>query len=66
MLAADYDWMLNDGELANGRAVNHPAVARLLQRVSRASVILDAACHPGFPTCRVGWRRPGPAGKHTP
>jgi len=47
MLAADYDWMFDDGELANGRAINHPAVARLLQRISRASVILDAACGTG-------------------
>jgi SAM-dependent methyltransferase len=47
MLAADYDWMFDDDALANGRAVNHPATARLLQRISRASVVLDAACGTG-------------------
>ena len=47
MLAADYDWMFDDGQLADGRAVNLPAVARLLERVSRTSVVLDAACGTG-------------------
>jgi SAM-dependent methyltransferase len=47
MLAADYDWMFDDDALANGRAINHPATARLLQRISRASVVLDAACGTG-------------------
>jgi SAM-dependent methyltransferase len=47
MLAADYDWMFDDGALANGRAINLPATARLLQRVSRASGVLDAACGTG-------------------
>jgi SAM-dependent methyltransferase len=47
MLAADYDWMFDDDELANGRAINLPAAARLLQRVSRTSVVLDAACGTG-------------------
>ena len=47
MLAADYDWMFDDDELANGRAVNLPAAARLLARISRASVVLDAACGTG-------------------
>ncbi len=46
-LAADYDWMFDDGALTNGRAVNHPATARLLQRISPASVVLDAACGTG-------------------
>jgi hypothetical protein len=40
MLAADYDWMFHDDELANGRAVNRPATARLLQRISRTSTVL--------------------------
>jgi len=47
MLAADYDWMFDDDALANGRAVNLPATARLLQRISRTSVVLDAACGTG-------------------
>jgi SAM-dependent methyltransferase len=47
MLAVDYDWMFGDDELANGRAVNLPATARLLQRISRTSVVLDAACGTG-------------------
>ncbi len=47
MLAADYDWMYDDGALANGRAINHPATARLLQRISPASTVLDAACGTG-------------------
>jgi SAM-dependent methyltransferase len=46
-LAADYDWMFDDDALANGRAINHPATARLLQRVSRTSTVLDAACGTG-------------------
>jgi SAM-dependent methyltransferase len=47
MLAADYDWMFHDDELANGRAINLPATARLLQRISRSSTVLDAACGTG-------------------
>jgi SAM-dependent methyltransferase len=47
MLAADYDWMFDDDELANGRAINHPATARLLQRTGSASAVLDAACGTG-------------------
>ncbi len=47
MLAADYDWMFDDGELANGRAVNRPATARLLQRIGAASAVLDSACGTG-------------------
>jgi SAM-dependent methyltransferase len=46
-LAADYDWMFDDDAVANGRAINLPAAARLLQRVSRTSVVLDAACGTG-------------------
>jgi SAM-dependent methyltransferase len=46
-LAADYDWMFDDGALADGRAINLPATARLLQRVSQTSVVLDAACGTG-------------------
>jgi SAM-dependent methyltransferase len=47
LLAADYDWMFDDAALVNGRAVNHPATARLLRRVSRQSLVLDAACGTG-------------------
>jgi SAM-dependent methyltransferase len=47
MLAADYDWMFGDDALAHGRAVNLPATARLLQRISHASLVLDAACGTG-------------------
>jgi SAM-dependent methyltransferase len=47
MLAADYDWMYDDDTLMNGRAVNHPAAARLLQRINPASAVLDAACGTG-------------------
>jgi glycine/sarcosine N-methyltransferase len=46
-LAADYDWMFDDDALANGRAINLPATARLLQRVSRTAAVLDAACGTG-------------------
>src|SRR5215471_1940888 len=47
MLAADYDWMFDDDELANGRAINLPATARLLRRISCTSAVLDAACGTG-------------------
>jgi SAM-dependent methyltransferase len=47
MLAADYDWMFDDDALVNGRAINHPATARLLQRISGTSLVLDAACGTG-------------------
>ena len=46
-LAADYDWMYDDDALANGRAINHPATARLLRRISPTSAVLDAACGTG-------------------
>src|SRR5215472_4414536 len=47
MLAADYDWMFDDDALANGRAINLPATARLLQRIGRTGAVLDAACGTG-------------------
>ena len=56
MLAADYDWMFGDDELANGRAINHPATARLLQRISSASAVLDAACGTGVEIGRASCR----------
>ena len=46
-LAADYDWMFDDDALANGRAINRPATARLLARIGRPSAVLDAACGTG-------------------
>ena len=46
-LAGDYDWMFDGDELADGRAINQPATARLLQRISRTSAVLDAACGTG-------------------
>jgi SAM-dependent methyltransferase len=39
--------MFGDDELANGWAINLPATARLLQGVSRTSLVLDAACGTG-------------------
>jgi SAM-dependent methyltransferase len=47
MLAADYDWMFGDDALANGRAINRPATARLLQRISPGSTVLESACGTG-------------------
>jgi SAM-dependent methyltransferase len=46
-LAADYDWIFDDGALAGGAAINLPATARLLQRIGPASEVLDAACGTG-------------------
>jgi SAM-dependent methyltransferase len=46
-LAADYDWIFDDGALAGGAAINLPAAARLLQRLGPASKVLDAACGTG-------------------
>jgi SAM-dependent methyltransferase len=47
-LAADYDWLFDDDVLADGSAINQPAAARLLQRISRTSAVLDAACGTGI------------------
>jgi glycine/sarcosine N-methyltransferase len=47
-LAADYDWIFDDGALANGAAINRPATARLLARISPAGDVLDAACGTGI------------------
>ncbi len=46
-LAADYDWMFDGDALANGVAINQPATARLLERITRTSAVLDAACGTG-------------------
>src|ERR1700683_5336910 len=43
MVAAAYYWMFDEYALVNGRAINHPATARLLQRINRTSLVLDAA-----------------------
>jgi SAM-dependent methyltransferase len=56
MLAADYDWLFDDDGLANGRAINLPATARLLQRVSHTSVVLDAACGTGVDAAALARR----------
>jgi SAM-dependent methyltransferase len=55
-LAADYDWMYDDDALANGRAINHPATARLLQRAGRTSAVLDAACGTGVDAAALARR----------
>jgi glycine/sarcosine N-methyltransferase len=47
-LAADYDFIFDDRALADGAAINRLATARLLQRISPASAILDAACGTGI------------------
>src|SRR5215831_2731935 len=55
-LAADYDWMYDDDALANGRAINHPATARLLQRIGPTSAVLDAACGTGVDAAALAHR----------
>jgi SAM-dependent methyltransferase len=55
-LAADYDWLFDDDAVANGAAINRPATARLLQRISRASAVLDAACGTGLNAAVLGRR----------
>ena len=55
-LAADYDWMYDDDALANGRAINHPATARLLRRISPTSAVLDAACGTGVDAAALARR----------
>ena len=46
--AADYDWLFDDDGVTRGGAINHPATARLLQRTSRGSAVLDASCGTGI------------------
>ena len=55
-LATDYDWMFDDDALAHGRAINHPATARLLQRISPTSAVLDAACGTGVDVAALARR----------
>jgi glycine/sarcosine N-methyltransferase len=47
-LAADYDWIFDDGALTGGVAINRPAVARLLARIGPGRDVLDAACGTGI------------------
>ena len=47
-LAADYDWIFDDDTLGRGLAINHPGTARLLERTSHGSTVLDAACGTGI------------------
>ena len=47
-LAADYDWIFDDSELAGGAAISQPATARLLQRIGPGGDVLDAACGTGI------------------
>lgn len=57
--AADYDWLFDDDTLVNGAAINHPAAARLLERISPRSSVLDAACgtgHNAAALARRGYR----------
>jgi ubiquinone/menaquinone biosynthesis C-methylase UbiE len=81
-LAADYDWIFEDRELAGGAAINQPATARLLQRVGPGGDVLDAACGTGIdaavlarrgfswctPLAATRWSRrwPGCGGWHVP
>jgi SAM-dependent methyltransferase len=55
-LAADYDWTFGDDAFADGRAIKHPATARLLQRISRTSAVLDAACGTGVDAAALARR----------
>jgi SAM-dependent methyltransferase len=55
-VAGDYDWMFDGDELADGRAINQPATARLLQRISRTSAVLDAACGTGVDAAALARR----------
>jgi len=55
-LAVDYDWMFDDEAVADGRAINRPATARLLQRIGRGSAVLDAACGTGVDAAALARR----------
>ncbi|HSR84265.1 MAG TPA: hypothetical protein VLM11_08800 [Streptosporangiaceae bacterium] len=64
-LAADYDWIFDDGALAGGVAINRPATARLLHRIGPASAVLDAACGTGVDAAVLlyGWEIPDRLGE---
>ena len=55
-LATDYDWLFDDDALAHGLAINDPATARLLERTSRTSVVLDASCGTGVNAAALAHR----------
>jgi SAM-dependent methyltransferase len=55
-LAADYDWTFGDDAFDSGRAIKHPATARLLQRISPTSAVLDAACGTGVDAAALARR----------
>jgi SAM-dependent methyltransferase len=55
-LAADYNWTFDDDAFASGRAIKHPAAARLLQGISPASTVLDAACGTGVDAAALARR----------
>jgi SAM-dependent methyltransferase len=55
-LAADYNWTFDDDAFANGRAIKHPATARLLQRINPTSNVLDAACGTGVDAAALARR----------
>jgi glycine/sarcosine N-methyltransferase len=55
-LAADYDWIFGDDALANGAAIRRPAAARLFERISRGSAVLDAACGTGIDAAALARR----------
>jgi len=55
-LAADYDWLFGDDVLASGGAITQPATARLLERISPASAVLDAACGTGIDAAALARR----------
>jgi SAM-dependent methyltransferase len=55
-LAADYNWTFDDDAFASGRAIKHPAAARLLQRISPTSTVLDAACGTGVDAAALARR----------
>jgi glycine/sarcosine N-methyltransferase len=55
-LAADYDWIFDDSALDGGIAINRPAIARFLERISPASSVLDAACGTGVDAAMLARR----------
>jgi glycine/sarcosine N-methyltransferase len=55
-LAADYDWIFGDDALASGAAIRRPAAARLFERISRTSAVLDAACGTGIDAAALARR----------
>jgi hypothetical protein len=54
-LAADYDWIFDDGALTGGGAINRPATARLLQRIGPGGGVLGLR----YRARRGGARPPG-------